>query len=168
MCAFRKFYETHKNIDRYTLKELKNDFGKIPKKNGIYIIEVPEDFKIEFLNVTTGCTEWRGKAVKLYKPDSLMKIFRRGDRKTLYIGKMEQKNPSSHRLKNYIKWGMGKKVSHKGGYPLWQIKDNENLCAYWLACDNATSFESELLKIYFSDYGVYPLANNTGRSETHK
>lgn len=167
-------FEEFRNCKRYTIEELrKNDYQQIKKLNSniVYFVEVPDNFKVEFLDITTG-----PKVTKSWKKDEtlhknplyydLSERFNLSDRKILYIGKGEQKNNKGYqRFIDYLEYGNGLPKSHDGGRSIWQVKDNHKLNIFFIPCQNAAFYENQLIEQYKKiNHNNKPLANRTGGS----
>lgn len=172
-------FEEFKDCKRYTIEELrKSNYEQIKKldSNIVYFVEVPDDFNVEFLNITTGpkiTNSWK-KDKSLHKDPlyyDLSERFNLSDRKILYIGKGEQKNNKGYkRFIKYLEYGKGLPKPHDGGRSIWQIKNNHKLKIFFVPCQNATFYENQLIEQYKRENNGYkPLANRvSGNSKTTK
>ena len=66
------------------------------------------------------------------------------------------------RVLQYVKYGWGTAVNHKGGRAIWQVKDYPLLLLEYEVCENCEQREHELLADYKKENGTYPLANWRG------
>ena len=82
----------------------------------------------------------------------------------VYIGKAGGKNSLAtlkKRLKQYLDFGKGKAVGHKGGRYIWQLQNHSDLLIAWkvLKTEEPSIVETELLKKFDSQFGKLPFAN---------
>ena len=116
-----------------TLAELhQTKCGSLPCQPGIYRVLVPEKY--------AQCT----------------------DKTVLYIGKANGRGGLRQRVLQYVKYGWGTAVNHKGGRAIWQVKDYPLLLLEYEVCENCEQREHELLAAYKKESGTYPLANWRG------
>lgn len=80
----------------------------------------------------------------------------------MYIGKANGRGGLRQRVLQYVKYGWGTAVNHKGGRAIWQVKDYPLLLLEYEACENCEQREHELLAAYKKENGTYPLANWRG------
>ncbi|BCK79386.1 hypothetical protein MM35RIKEN_15780 (plasmid) [Vescimonas fastidiosa] len=80
----------------------------------------------------------------------------------LYIGKANGRGGLRQRVLQYVKYGWGTAVNHKGGRAIWQVKDYPLLLLEYEVCENCEQREHELLADYKKENGTYPLANWRG------
>lgn len=147
-------YKQHKT----TVKDLYQRIKELPDTCGIYIIVAPKDKKIEFISSSTAPETYKGNNL-LYGSITLQEKFNNGDKEILYIGKTTCREGLRKRLGNYIKYGYGHEVTHRGGRALWQIKNSGDLTVYYYECENASELKRKLLKEYKNKYNVLPVAN---------
>jgi hypothetical protein len=65
------------------------------------------------------------------------------------------------RLRQYMRFGLGKPAPHKGGRLIWQLADHGDLVVCWkptLDADPAT-VERQLIQTFYQIYGRLPFAN---------
>ena len=84
----------------------------------------------------------------------------------LYIGKAGSESGSANlhsRLRQYFRFGQGKKVGHWGGRFIWQLKDSENLTVCWkpTPLNEPSTIERDLINSFKFQYGKRPFANLT-------
>ena len=83
----------------------------------------------------------------------------------VYIGKAggkKNKTTLRSRILQYLKFGQGKPVGHKGGRYIWQLNDSEELLFCWkpLPTDESEDVESMLISEFKHQYaGKRPFAN---------
>jgi hypothetical protein len=135
------------------LKE--NGYSEIPSVSGVYIVVVPDGFKVNFLDTTTAITERRGRNT-LTSSQDLAKKFLKTDQRILYIGKAANLR---NRISQLIRYAYGKADNHYGGCHLWQIENNPLLEVGYLRDPSPESTEQRLLKQYVDRQGLLPVAN---------
>lgn len=174
------FSDTYKEK---TLENYKNRyFEELPKESGIYVIKNSDNKPIEILeNPDKDNIHKKYESNFQEKCKNINKLY-------LYIGKTNAKRGIQNRLSNYIKYGYGKNVPHKGGYHLWFVKNNKYLFANYATIEEINEKQNKLYvnardiaKTYHKNiaeiiemgliclhdlaYGYAPLANAQGQSE---
>lgn len=144
-----------------TVKELWKDRSDIPKGKGVYLVLNPEPNKKEFIFPGVGgFFKGRNPNVSIeilnqeFNPGSLI----------VYIGKAGSHTGSAtlySRLRQYLRFGQGKKVGHWGGRYIWQLKNYPELIFCWkpTPIDDPRAVEKELIQIYISELNSRPFAN---------
>ncbi len=139
-----------------------NDKKKdIPNVKGIYMVVYPVEVKPEFL------TKGTGGFFKGTDPNvSIEELEHNWVEKTsvVYIGQAGgngSKATLRKRVWQYLRFGDGKNVGHKGGRYIWQLKDSQDLLFCWkpLPNDNPATIESDLIRQFKEIYGDRPFAN---------
>lgn len=147
-CGFKGFV---------TVKELKSGrkADNVPSVSGIYIV----------LRPTTECPEFiypgTGGFFKDKDPNVSLDELRSNwveEEPIIYIG---QSNTNiKRRLKEYMNFGCGKKVGHKGGRYIWQLADSDNLIVCWKEVENARAIEKKMIADFKDKHnGMRPFAN---------
>ncbi|MDD4753357.1 MAG: hypothetical protein PHT78_08950 [Desulfitobacteriaceae bacterium] len=130
----------------------------IPQKQGIYVIIRKSTYLPEFLPNSVG--GW----FKNEDPTVDVEFLKQNwveDVNLLYIGKAG--GPTSERtlrdrIEQFIMFGRGKRVAHKGGKLIWQLKNHsELLVAFKPLPDNETP--EFLIREFEAMYGKKPFAN---------
>ena len=143
----------------YSIKKLYDEkFKQIPKANGVYIIITPKNMNIKFVEDTTALTVFDGKNM-LYDLGELKDKYMRSDKNILYMGKAGRRNKLRNRIRQLIRYGYNEVNNHRGGRAIWQIENNRDLLLGYLVCSDPENKEKELLKEYFLNNGVLPVAN---------
>ena len=140
--------------------ELTSDYFPIPNKMGVYCIICLED-NCEFLDIGSG-GHFKGKNPNVLP--SLLKINWVHKAKIVYIGKAggSQSNATlQSRLKQYFKFGQGRRVGHWGGRLIWQMENSQKLIVAWksLNTEEPRDYETELIKKFVTRHGKRPFAN---------
>ena len=75
----------------------------------------------------------------------------------VYIGKATS---IKKRLSQYMRFGQGKNVGHKGGRYIWQIPNSENFVVCWKPTqEDSRTVEAELIQQFVAEFGKRPFAN---------
>ena len=129
----------------------------IPEAPGVYWVLRPEGMTIRFTEHTYN------HSAKLYPVEVLShKYGGCKDQEILYIGKADGKRGLRQRLKQYMNYGWDKATNHKGGRAIWQIEDAGFLLLAFKECNDAETWEKQLLADYKAKNSSYPLANWRG------
>lgn len=138
------------------IKDWENWIDKVPQKKGVYVIIRTSMDAPTFCKVGTGGF-FKGKDPNI-NIEELAQKWRHSNNKILYVGRAnyDDDNPKvakcastlKSRLKEYMRFGHGKKVGHKGGRYIWQLADAKELDVWYKVCDNPQTVESELIKKY--------------------
>jgi len=133
----------------------------VPKKQGVYLILRLNTDKPRFLTKSIG-GHFREQdptvTVDVLKNNWLEKPI------VVYIGKAGGSGNLAtlqNRLKQYMDFGRGKKVGHKGGRYIWQLADSSDLQVCWLETpdEEPDEVETRLIKEFKDQYGKRPFAN---------
>lgn len=144
-----------------TISELKSNSALIPKVKGVYLVLRPDNRIIEFIEKGTG------GFFKDENPNITISELKKRwieEAQIIYIGKAGGSNIDAtlnSRLKQYLSFGQEKKVGHKGGRYIWQIKDIDDYIICWkeLPSDEPRNIEIELLGIFKERFHSLPFAN---------
>lgn len=145
-----------------SVEQLWNDYSIIPNERGVYIILNPDCSQKQFLT--------RGSGGFFKKEDPNVTIERLtskwiDDCHLLYIGQAGGKGSSNtlkKRIKQYMEFGKGKPVGHKGGRFIWQLSHHQKLLVAWkvTAFVDPREEEAKLIREFHSYYdGKLPFAN---------
>lgn len=138
------------------------DLSLIPNIRGVYMVVWTDESMPKFRATGSG-GHHRGK-----DPNVLIETLRTKwveDTCVLYIGKAGDENCAAtlrSRLQQYLKFGHGKSVGHRGGRYIWQIEDADNLLVCWkpLPSGNPSKAETALIAEFKRQYeGRFPFAN---------
>ena len=155
-CHLRELYKKNPTVS--TLEELhRTKCSSLPCQPGIYRVLAPEKLPISFIE---GSDNLRAKGY----PAAILeqKYGQCTDKTVLYIGKANGRGGLRQRVLQYVKYGWGTAVNHKGGRAIWQVKDYPLLLLEYEVCENCEQREHELLAAYKKENGTYPLANWRG------
>jgi len=136
-----------------------NGYNEIPINKGIYIVRIPCNFTVKFLDKTPAISDFKSKNL-LYDIKMLEnKYSSLQDKNILYIGKADCEKGLRQRIGQYIDYGYKKGKIHRGGRAIWQIENYEKLLIDFYCCIECEHEEKNLLKNYKFLNGDYPLAN---------
>lgn len=130
-----------------SIEELWQNNSIIPNTKGVYLIINPYLDNIDFLEHGVGGF-FKNKNPNIsikelsnnFVPNSLV----------IYIGKagtLNNKSTLKTRIKQYLKFGQGKKVGHWGGRFIWQLTNHKKLLICWKNTENIEPREIEKLLI---------------------
>ena len=127
----------------------------IPKRPGVYIVHFEGMNALSFTKSTGQAKHSDPVPVKELeiKWDNLIAC---GPTDIVYIGKG---NSLRKRIRQLVRFGLGKAHNHGGGRRMWQIKQIDHAKLSSIACDNSRSVEECLLLQFKDIHGNYPLAN---------
>ena len=143
-----------------TVESLWNDRSCIPKLKGVYLV-LDHNGKPDFITPGVG-GYFKGEDPNVsiaelndnYVSNSLV----------VYIGKAGKLGGDvtlQSRLSQYLSFGRGNRVSHRGGRLIWQLKEHRNLVFCWKPTpdDDPREVEKLLIDNYEKQYGKKPFAN---------
>lgn len=140
-----------------TVKQMNNGgLSSVPEAQGVYMILYlnPSPEMPKFLSVGTGGF-YKGKDPNV-SISELQNNWVEGT-PVVYIGKS---TCLKDRLSDYMKFGRGKKVGHKGGRYIWQIPNSENLVVCWKPTqEDSRIVEAGLIQEFIAEFGKRPFAN---------
>ncbi len=143
------------------VSELKMDSAIVPKTKGVYLLLRPDSRKVQFVEKGAGGF-YKDKNPNV--PISELSNRWIEDAHIIYIGKAGGTNSDAtlnSRIKQYLKFGQGKKIGHWGGRYVWQIKDIDEYIICWkeLPDDEPRDIEIELLGMFKTQFNRLPYAN---------
>ena len=114
-----------------TVSDLMHDINAVPTTPGVYAVMRKNDDKPTFLNKGTGGF-FKGKDPNV----DIEKLQHNwvDDTSIVYFGKaggQDSKSTLRKRLKQYMDFGQGEPVGHKGGRYIWQLVDAKDLVVCW-------------------------------------
>jgi len=139
----------------------RSSWKDIPSCCGIYAVHLAEGEEPRFRATAGGAKEaqvtemkaltQRWKAINARRPTDI-----------LYIGKADSLRT---RIRQLLRFGVGRGRNHRGGEEMWQIANVEGTRILAISCPlgKHVGFENALLDRYESEHGRWPLANRTGR-----
>lgn len=137
-----------------------SDCEEIPKKPGIYMI-LDDEASPGFLDESVGGHfKHRDPTVS---SDELSENWV-DDTCLLYVGKAGGGGSRStlyKRVRDYMRFGKGKKVGHWGGRLIWQLKRHRELLVCWKEIEgkDPKDYEGRVIQKFKSEYGKRPFAN---------
>lgn len=143
--------------------ELFIDSSTVPKIKGVYLVLNPKYRKPEFLEVGTG-GHFKGKNPNVSIDELKSNCVE--DSLVVYIGKAGSETSSAtlnSRLKQYLGFGQGKNIGHRGGRLIWQLKNSRDLVVCWkpLPNEDPRTIEKSLINKFVSTFSKRPFANLT-------
>ena len=141
-----------------SIENLQNGTSMIPTCSGVYMVIRAEETEPQFL------TKGTGGFFKKQDPNVGIDVLRDNwvdNSCVLYIG---QSRYLRERIRQYIHFGQGKPIGHKGGRYIWQLNDAKQLLICWKETPEGNHQETESLLIqeFRSIYGKRPFANLVG------
>ena len=145
-----------------TFQELIKDRTLIPSQNGVYIVLRENMEKPHFMPKGTG------GFFKQKDPNIAIAELEKkwvDNSSILYIGKAGGENNRAtlkSRIEQYIKFGQGKPIGHKGGRYIWQLADAYSLIVCWktLSEEDPREVESQMIQEFKKEHeGKRPFAN---------
>jgi hypothetical protein len=137
----------------------RSHWGNIPKdKQGIYAILRESTSPPVFLEKSTG-GHFKGRNLEVSEKEL-------GDHwvesaHMLNVGKAGGEGLKSTlrgRIRQYIRYGMGKNAPHEGGRYIWYLADNGDLLVAWKVVDNPREEEDGIAVDFAKRYGKKPFA----------
>lgn len=142
-----------------SIKKLQeSNCAEVPSAKGVYLVIGEKFERPEFLKKSEG--GWfKGK-----NPSCPIKFLEEKwvkSAKVLYVGKASSQKGLKQRLRQYLQFGQGRRVGHRGGRLIWQLKNNKQLFICWQEVGRADPrhIESNLIRAFTNVYGVRPFAN---------
>jgi len=147
-----------------TISELWCDTSEIPDMKGVYLVLTPSIEQPKFIFPGVGGFF---KDKNPNKPTDELKMNWVDNSNVIYIGKAGSLNGQAtlkKRIKQYLRFGQGKKVGHWGGRFIWQLSNHEELMFCWKEIPNQDPrvVERELISSYLKQFGCRPFANLSG------
>lgn len=138
----------------------KSSCAKVPDEHGVFLVLRRGTSHPEFLEQSTG-GRFKGKNPTV--PVSLLEDKWVESAIVLYIGKAgpSKRRTLKKRLDEYMQFGQGVPVGHKGGRYIWQLSDSGDLSVCWKTTPgvNPRPAEKELIRKFEGIYGKPPFAN---------
>lgn len=143
------------------IRQLLQDHSIVPHTKGVYMVLYIPDEVPEFLSKGSGGF-FKGRDPNV--PIDELKSRWIQDTKVIYIGKAGGGKSSAtlnSRIKQFLKFGSGKNVSHYGGRVIWQIEDIDHLIICWkeLLTEDPNDVKNALIKSFKKIHRKKPFAN---------
>ncbi len=143
------------------IRELKRDVSVIPNETGVYLVLNMKLGKPEFIRKGTGGF-FKNKDPNV--PIAILEENWVEDSPVIYIGKAGGNSNNAtlrSRINQYVRFGQGYQVGHRGGRYIWQLKDANDLKVCWRVIKNIEPEEKEfeLLTLFRQQFGKLPFAN---------
>lgn len=145
-----------------SVAELRKSLNAVPEQRGVYVVLRMTDSAPTFLKVGTG-GYFKGKDPNVEVSKLLSKWV--DGSPLLYIGKAGGPGTDAtlhSRIRQYIQFGEGKPVGHKGGRYIWQLADAADLVFAWKPLPDEIPLEVEkrMIREYKILHGMkFPFAN---------
>jgi len=138
----------------YTVASLmQNGCADLPEKPGVYVALNPTNEKSFLLESVGGHFKGKNPTVPLVELEENWV----DDSAVLYIGQTTR--TLKKRVDEYMRFGKGKRVGHKGGRLIWQLANHRDLIICFRVDDNPRSLESAMLERFEANHGKLPFAN---------
>lgn len=130
-----------------------------PDVGGVYVVARVDGSPPSFL--TKSCGGWFKDRDPTVSLGELQANWVEGA-EIVYIGKA---NSIRRRLREFAKFGEGRKIGHWGGRLIWQLKESPRLLVAWKPTPGVDplTYEAQLLAEFRADYGKPPFANDPHR-----
>ena len=144
-----------------SVKDLREDSSRIPKKKGVYLVLKPQDMDVDFLETGTGGHTKGNPNVSRDK----LKAKRIENMLVLYVGRTGR--TLYKRINELLRFGQGENIDHWGGRYLWQINHSEELVICWkeMQDEDPEEIKNRLLLDFESKYSKLPFANRQRPSD---
>lgn len=159
---FNNIKEIKKNgfVGFKTIEQLWDDKSSIPKIRGVYLV-LNKEMKGDFIKPGVGGF-FKGKDPNI-SIEELNNNFV-DNSLVVYIGKGGSPTGEAtlhSRLGQYLKFGQGKNVGHRGGRLIWQLENYKELIFCWKTTpdDDPRKVEKMLIDSYSKQFGKLPFAN---------
>ncbi len=144
------------------VSSLRESSGReIPAEKGVYLVLWLDNSPPKFLPQSTG-GHFKGKDPTVSVSELEQKWVKGA--KVLYIGKAGTRNGKQtlrKRIRQYLRFGQGKRASHRGGRYIWQLGDSKDLVFCWKPTPDQDPrlVEQALIQGFKTAYGKRPFAN---------
>jgi len=143
-----------------SIRELRRTkLSDVPQRRGVYLVVRAATTLPVFLAMSVG-GYFKGKNPTV--ESSLLKEKWVPGAAAVYVGKAGGKGATLRsRLGQYLKFGDGRPVGHRGGRYIWQIKDCESLLVCWKVTEGEAPepVERRMLDEFTAAFGRLPFAN---------
>ena len=146
-----------------TIRNLWGDHSCIPRDKGVYLVLNPARNDPDFIHPGAGGF-FKGKDPNV-SVDELTSNFVDGS-VVVYVGKAGSPTGKAtlySRLWQYLRFGQGEDVGHRGGRYIWQLQNHADLQFCWKPTpdDDPREIEKQLIASYRDQFGKRPFANLT-------
>jgi hypothetical protein len=144
-----------------TVGNLWEDSSQIPKERGVYFVLHPNHECCRFVVPGVGGF-FKGKNPNVSIQE--LESNRVSDAPVIYIGKAGSpagKATLRSRLRQYLKFGLGRNIGHWGGRHIWQVSNPEDLIICWKTTldQDPREVEKGLIAEFVATHGKLPFAN---------
>ena len=144
-----------------TVGQLKKNIDIVPEEQGVYAVLYTKETEPDFLQRGTGGF-FKGEDPNV--PLSELKANWVEGADIVYVGKAGGEGSKAtlrSRLSQYMKFGSGKPVGHRGGRYIWQLADADDLVICWkvLSTDPREYERQMIIDFKTAHDGIRPFAN---------
>ena len=139
-----------------TIADLGSTLDAVPDAPGVYQVIYERQTEPQFLTVGTG-GHFKGQDPNVAIAELRAKWILGSA--VVYIGKATSLR---RRIRELLRFGAGRRVAHRGGRYLWQIKEASSLKICWMPCAQPRTVEKEMIQRFVDRYGKRPFANLVG------
>lgn len=144
-----------------TIKDLWTDTSNIPNSKGIYLVLTPTPGRPTFINPGVG------GFFKNKDPNRTIDELKKQwvtNSQVVYIGKAGSPTGRAtlkSRIEQYLRFGQGKNVGHRGGRLIWQLRNYKDIIFCWKQTPNLDTreIETKLIANFIKQFEKLPFAN---------
>ena len=143
-----------------TLRELHSNIERVPYAHGVYAVLRLSQSEPAFLEKSpAGWFKQQNPA----RPVAQLRAKWVPGAPVVYRGKAGPSRGRTlrRRIGDFLEFGAGRAIGHRGGRAIWQLDDASDLLLGWKRVSGSSPRESEreLLAEFESDFGALPFAN---------
>ena len=143
-----------------TLRELRSNVERVPDAHGVYAVFRQSQSEPTFLEKSLA--GWF-KQQDPSRPVAQLRAKWVPGARVVYFGKAGPSPPRNlqRRIGEFLEFGAGKPIGHRGGRAIWQLADASDLLLGWKRVSGSSprEFERELLEEFESHFDALPFAN---------
>jgi len=143
-----------------TLRELRSNVERVPDAHGVYAVLRLSHSQPAFLEKSPA--GWF-KRQDPSRPIAQLRAKWVSSAPVVYFGKAGPSRDRTlrRRISEFLEFGAGKPIGHRGGRAIWQLADAADLLLAWkhVSGSSPRQVESELLAEFESHFGSLPFAN---------
>ena len=143
-----------------TLRELRSNVQRVPDAHGVYAVLRLSQSEPAFLEESPA--GWF-KQQDPSRPVAQLRAKWVPDTPVVYFGKAgpSPRRTLRRRIGEFLEFGAGEPIGHRGGRATWQLADASDLLLGWKRVSGSSprDFERQLLEEFESHFGALPFAN---------